>query len=421
MPQKYLTLICLTISVALFGCSGEEQKQTASQQSTQAVSGQDINNILAQKENMTAEELDKLGESPDDQSEQGNTGSLEEVNNAIANTTSDTSDDAGSASSPDESRSLEPGPEPVVEEATSQATADSSLEESAVEPDTPTPPSAEILQKARQVTQLNSEAIKKIQSGDKSAYQDFKQAAKIAREVIEANEIFAQQGARILSMVFYNEACALSLDEDVEGAIASLELCFDYGGMDLDQLSQDADLENVRADAGFAAKLEAWQAKASEAAIAEAKEALADGESFPFAFEFTSIQDGKTISLESLKGKVVIVDIWGTWCPPCRAEIPSFVKLQETYGKDGFQIVGLNYEGNGEPAQYEQTVKDFIAEFGINYPCMFGDEATRTQVPNFSGYPTTIFIDREGKVRLKVVGLHEYSFLESIVKELLKS
>ena len=141
MPQKYLTLICLTISVALFGCSGEEQKQTASQQSTQAVSGQDINNILAQKENMTAEELDKLGESPDDQSEQGNTGSLEEVNNAIANTTSDTSDDAGSASSPAESRSLEPGPEPVVEEATSQATADSSLEETTVEPDTPAPPS----------------------------------------------------------------------------------------------------------------------------------------------------------------------------------------------------------------------------------------------------------------------------------------
>ena len=219
MPQKYLTLICLTNSVALFGCSGEEQKQTASQQSTQAVSGQDINNILAQKENMTAEELDKLGESPDDQSAQGNTGSLEEVNNAIANTTSDTSDDAGSASSPDESRSLEPGPEPVVEEATSQATADSSLEESAVEPDTPTPPSAEILQKARQVTQLNSEAIKKIQSGDKSAYQDFKQAAKIAREVIEANESFAQQGARILSMFFYNEACALSFEEDEEGAI----------------------------------------------------------------------------------------------------------------------------------------------------------------------------------------------------------
>lgn len=403
----------------MFGCSGEEQEQK--RESPQAESGQDIRNILAQMENMTPEELEKLGELADDQLAQGNSGSLEEVNNAIASIKSDASDDAGSASSPDESRSLEPGPEPQIEEAPSQATIDPAPEETTVEPDTPAPPSAEILQKAQQISQLNREAIKKIQSGDKSAYQDFKQAGKLAREVIQANESFAQQGARILKLVFYNEACALSLDEDVEGAIASLELCFDYGGMDLDQLNQDADLENVRADAGFAAKLEAWQAKAAEEAIEEAKEALADGESFPFAFEFTSIQDGKTISLKSLKGKVVIVDIWGTWCPPCRAEIPSFVKLQETFGDEGFQIVGLNYEGNGEPAQYEQTVKDFIAEFEINYPCMFGDEVTRDQVPNFSGYPTTIFIDREGQVRLKVVGLHEYSFLEAIVKELLKS
>ena len=145
MTIKHLSIICAVLSLLFTGCSGEED-------SPQSVSSQEINDILAQIENMTPEELDKLGELPDDQPAQGNTGSLEEVNNAIANTTSDTSDDAGSASSPDESRSLEPGPEPVVEEATSQATADSSLEESAVETDTPALPSPEVLQKARQVT-----------------------------------------------------------------------------------------------------------------------------------------------------------------------------------------------------------------------------------------------------------------------------
>lgn len=99
------------------------------------------------------------------------------------------------------------------------------------------------------------------------------------------------------------------------------------------------------------------------------------------------------------------MDIWGTWCPPCRAEIPHFVELKKKYGDKGLEIVGLNYEGNGIPDdEARRTIKEFAAEHNINYTLALGDETTREKVPNFEGYPTTLFIDRQGKVRAKIVG-----------------
>jgi len=142
-------------------------------------------------------------------------------------------------------------------------------------------------------------------------------------------------------------------------------------------------------------------------------------ETFPFTFAGTDIH-GVEQSLEALKGKVVIVDFWGTWCPPCRAEIPSFVRLQKTYGEQGFQIIGLNYERKGTDEENLQGVLDFAEEFSINYPCLLSDQEATAQVPNFQGFPTTLFIDRTGKVRLTKVGLHEYAYLEGVVTVLLE-
>lgn len=114
---------------------------------------------------------------------------------------------------------------------------------------------------------------------------------------------------------------------------------------------------------------------------------------------------------------MLIVDFWGTWCPPCRKEIPHFVELKSKYGKDGLEIVGLNYEGDAATAK--ETIKKFAAENKMNYRCAVGDEATQKKVPNLQGYPTTLFIDRTGKVRLKVVGYHPMAELEAIVSLLL--
>ncbi len=129
--------------------------------------------------------------------------------------------------------------------------------------------------------------------------------------------------------------------------------------------------------------------------------------------------DGKSVALTDYKGKVVIVDIWGTWCPPCRMEIPHFVELHKKYRDAGLEIIGLNYEGD-DADEARDTVNKFVTEHGVTYKCLLGDAVTQSQVPEFGGFPTTLFIDRTGRVRLKEVGYRPLSKHEAIVSSLLE-
>lgn len=145
---------------------------------------------------------------------------------------------------------------------------------------------------------------------------------------------------------------------------------------------------------------------------------FASHDDYRFAFDLQSL-DGQPLSDKQFRGQVLIVDIWGTWCPPCRAEVPHFVALQEQYGDRGLQIVGLNYERRDS----EQAARDAIAQFTqsqpINYPLALGTEAIQAQVPDFRGYPTTLFIDREGTVQATLVGAESREVLEAMVKAML--
>ena len=120
-----------------------------------------------------------------------------------------------------------------------------------------------------------------------------------------------------------------------------------------------------------------------------------------------------------LKGRVAIVDVWGTWCPPCRQEIPNFVKLQDKYGEFGFQVIGLNSERGPSDQANTDTVKNFMADNSMNFPCALISDEVMAQLPEFQGFPTTLFIDHHGKVRLSVVGFHEYGYLKTVVEALL--
>ena len=81
-------------------------------------------------------------------------------------------------------------------------------------------------------------------------------------------------------------------------------------------------------------------------------------------------------------------------------------------------MIGLNYEG-GSAISDKEKVKNYVSSEGINYPCALGDDATQQQVPDFNAYPTTLFIDKKGKVRYRLVGLHSYKDLSAIVRKLL--
>ena len=119
--------------------------------------------------------------------------------------------------------------------------------------------------------------------------------------------------------------------------------------------------------------------------------------------------DGNWVSLKELKGKVVLLNFWGTWCGPCRQEIPAFIKLTEKYKKDGLEIVGITLT-SGSP----ENIQSFSDKWGINYTLLTDIEGNETQVvtakygqatgQRITGIPTTFIIDREGYIRQRYVG-----------------
>lgn len=126
--------------------------------------------------------------------------------------------------------------------------------------------------------------------------------------------------------------------------------------------------------------------------------------------------DGRQYRLSELKGKVVLVNTWATWCGPCVAEMPLFVKAYEKYKAQGFEILAIS---DDHPADRDQVLR-FAKEHGLNFPVLY-DEGVVAKLYDLQGYPGNIFIDRQGNIRyMQVGGFDDERRLEMILNELLK-
>ena len=134
--------------------------------------------------------------------------------------------------------------------------------------------------------------------------------------------------------------------------------------------------------------------------------------------------EGNTVTLDQMRGKVVLLNFWGTWCGPCRKEIPDFINLMKKHKKDGLEIVGVTLT-SGPP----ENIKAFADKWGINYKLLTDIKGNETQTvtalygqatgKRITGIPTTFIIDREGVIQKRYVGPRSEAIFYNDLKKFL--
>ena len=146
------------------------------------------------------------------------------------------------------------------------------------------------------------------------------------------------------------------------------------------------------------------------------KAAIPAGEIGSHLPEF-SLKDlhGREISSADLRGKVVLIDFWATWCQPCKKEMPGYQKLLDRYASRGFVVIGFKFD----------TMMDtedpllFAKKLGVRYPLAVASDDLKRKFGGIEGLPTTMLYDRQGTLRKKIIGFEYTAVIESTLKPLL--
>jgi len=124
---------------------------------------------------------------------------------------------------------------------------------------------------------------------------------------------------------------------------------------------------------------------------------------------------GREIFSADLRGKVVLIDFWATWCQPCKKEMPGYQKLLDRYGSRGFAVIGFKFDTMPD---MEDPVL-FAKKIGVRYPLAVAADDLKQKFGGIEGLPTTLLYDRHGILRAKIIGFEYTDNIEAQVKALL--
>lgn len=153
---------------------------------------------------------------------------------------------------------------------------------------------------------------------------------------------------------------------------------------------------------------------ANSAAPHSSPDGLADLRNNPAPAFTLMTPGGKPVSLADYKGKAVLVNFWGTWCEPCKLEIPWLVDLQKKYAAQGFTILGI-----AENEDSAKNVSDYGAKMHIDYPLLMADDKINKAYSCCDYVPSSYYIGRDGKIVAEVGGIISASDIEANIREIL--
>ncbi len=142
------------------------------------------------------------------------------------------------------------------------------------------------------------------------------------------------------------------------------------------------------------------------------------------AFTLTDLS-GKKVSLASYRGKALLINFWATWCGPCKIETPWLVDLRNKYASQGFEVLGIDSEGDdAKPGDVAWThdkdaIDKFVAQYKMPYPVLMGGDGLSKPYGGLDDLPTSFFVDRKGKVVAMQVGINSESDIEDNIKKAL--
>ena len=235
----------------------------------------------------------------------------------------------------------------------------------------------------------------------------------IARN-LKNNPGYPSESLEILGQPLMNLAKANVIKKRPEDAFDALAIAFETGYNKFDHVIQDrifADLDQAR----LQDLVSAHQAQYRQKVARWSRAAVANFPSFKVDYDVANINGGRISSADAV-GKVTVVDLWATWCAPCRDGIPHFIELQRNLGGDQVEVIGISMDDTENPAAAVDTVKGFGIDNDVNYTLGVGTEEIKNQIPGKVLLPTTLFIDKTGTVRYVAQGYHNYEQLVAITK-----
>jgi thiol-disulfide isomerase/thioredoxin len=232
---------------------------------------------------------------------------------------------------------------------------------------------------------------------------------------LKSNPNYPKNALEALAAPMVSMAQGYSLRHDQTAAFEALGKAGDVGFGDFAMILKDPIINRLENRAAIEELVEDLEVRYEKAIENWSRTVVTQFQPFQFTYDLADVEGGR-ISNRDFTGKIVVLDMWATWCPPCRKGIPHFIELQKEFGSEGVSVLGVSMDNASDPHSALETVRDFTTEQNFNYPCALGDQSFSQQVPGKQVLPTTIFIDRDNNVRYIARGYHDYAKMKAITR-----